>query len=186
MKERNSIRKDQKSEPARSAIGRDNLKKSDMQEIIELLRATPRSSKEIMDAIGISSSVFKNRIDKLMERGEVESYEDDTDRRRTHYRIKSKEKAEASRGIYLATQFLESFKDPSYDERTTDEKGYRITMSAFFEGEEEKAKLEHMVNNTFENEELLRRMGEIILKLSKINKFAFVYAIERTGKQSKG
>jgi predicted ArsR family transcriptional regulator len=186
MKERNSILKDEKSEPARVTVGRNNLRKSDMQKIIELLKPGDLSSRQIMDKMHISSSVFKDRIDELMEGGEVESHEDDTDRRRTFYRIKSQEKAEASRGMYLATQFLESLKDPSHREKITEKRGYRVTMSSFFEGEEEKARLEAMVNNTLENERLIDVVGEMILKLSKINKFAVVYAIERTGKQSKG
>ena len=185
MKGMNSTRKDEKPEPARSTIPRGDLKRSDMQRIIELLKPGELSSRQITDRMHISSSVFKDRIDELMERGEVESHQDDTNRRRILYRIKSKEKADASRGIYLATQFLESFANPSYREKTTEEKGYKVTTSSFFEGEQEKAKLEHMVNQTFENEKLLRLVGETLLTLSKVNKFAFVFAIERTGKKSK-
>ena len=190
MREKDSSQEDEKPQSDKAARGIHSLRETDMQDIMQLLKAGERSSAEIRDKITrqgqrMSSSVFKNRIDELMKRGQVESYEDSTDRRRTLYRIKSQEKVEASRGVYLAARFLESLKDPSYLEKPTEEKGYRITMSAFFEGEEEKAKLEDMAKSALEKEGALHTIGGLILKLSKVNKFAVVYAVERTGRQPK-
>lgn len=128
----------------RQSLNRFELSKFDLQKIKELLREKPRPSKELMEKLGISSSVLKNRIDELMKRGEIES-EEQKDRRKRLYKIADEEKVKVSRSIYLATQFLESLENPSFKEVSGKFEDYEVTVSLFFQGSQSRKTLDNYI-----------------------------------------
>jgi DNA-binding MarR family transcriptional regulator len=158
---------------SRKDVSRYDLAKFDLHKIKELLKEKPRSSKELMELLGISSSVLKRRIDELLKSGEVEAYEVPEDRRRTLYRIADQEKVKASSAMYLAKQFLDSLKNPIFKEKPVKVGNYKVTVSCFFEGGDGwLAKIEP------EGLEMLAEPLKTILSISKAEKVAFVITAE--------
>jgi DNA-binding MarR family transcriptional regulator len=159
---------------SRKDVSRYELAKFDLHKIKELLKGKPRSSKELMGLLGISSSVLKRRIDELLKSGEVEAYEVPEDRRRTLYRIADQEKVKASSAIYLAKQFLDSLKNPIFKEKPVKVGNYKVTVSCFFEGGDahKLAKIEP------EGLEALAEPLKAVLSISKAEKVAFVVTAE--------
>jgi DNA-binding MarR family transcriptional regulator len=159
---------------SRKDLNRYNLRAFDLDKIRELLKEKPRSSKELMACLGVSSSVLKRRLDELLKSGEVDAYHEPEDRRRTLYRIANQEKVKASSAMYLAKNFLDSLKNPVFKEKLVDVENYKVTVSSFFEGgdNEKLAKIEP------EGLEMLAEPLKAILSISKAKKVAFVITAE--------
>lgn len=144
-------------------INRFELRKRDLDDIRELLREKDRSSKELMEELGMSSSVCKDRLDQLIRRGEIESFEDPEDRRRRPYRIVDEDKVKVSRAIYLASRFLDSLDNPTYMEGEATVGGYMTSMSLFFEGPE-REKLAEALQSTFTTDKL-KQVGTVLVTM---------------------
>jgi len=164
---------------SRSSLNRFELSKFDLQKIKELLKEKPRSSSELMKELGISSSVLKNRIDELMRRGEISTYEKPDDRRRRLYRIADEEKVDVSRAIYLATQFLEALENPTFKEKAKEHGGYRTSLSVFIEGKQPKDKLDSYASHAFRNMNMIVDAMVILIRISEVEKVAIVATTER-------
>jgi len=138
---------------SRTEMNIHDREKYDQNVIRQLLKEGDKHSKEILDVLNISSSVFKTRIDSMLNDGEVECYENPDNRRERLYRLKNKSKAFTEEKRYFASKFLDSLKNPLSFEINVPKGKFLAYLSVFaeakgFDPEKERRNLEDMALQT--------------------------------------
>lgn len=93
--------------------------RKDIEKILQALNIEDSSRDEILKRTGIKPTTLHGRLNFLLSRGDIETYDDPKDRRITKYRISTsqKQKVEAELKKFMAIQFIESIENPVYAER---------------------------------------------------------------------
>jgi len=105
-----------------------------LQEDLQKIRKTlldkgPQTWGELKGETGWSPSVLKNRIDLLMNRGELSATVGKRKGRRTTiYKLTEKDRAIIEIRRYDAIKFIESIKDPTYSSKASDDHKVRVSI----------------------------------------------------------